>query len=337
MNAGAFNRALVLTAGLGTRLRPLTLTRAKAAVPVDGEPLARRVIRWLVANGIADLVLNLHHRPASLTRALGDGSDLGARIRYSWESPVLGSAGGPRRALPLLLDGTAGRTILLVNGDTLTDVDLGELAAQHRRNGALVTMALIANRWPEKYGGVLLDSRGAVIGFTRRGDSRPSYHFIGVQAAEAEAFAALADGVPAESVLELYPRLMAARSDAVMGFVSDASFQDIGTPGDLLRTSLDLAAADGRRDRPRWGRRVRVAGSASVVRSLLWDDVSIGEEARLEDCIVGDGVAIPAGSVFRRRAIVCTEVEPAGPSETRVGEPAKFPTGCRTRCTCPRS
>ncbi len=57
-----------------------------------------------------------------------------------------------------------------------------------------------------------------------------------------------------------------------------------------------------------------------MVRSLLWDDVSIGEEARLEDCIVGDGVAIPAGSVFRRRAIVCTEVEPAGPSETRVGD-----------------
>ena len=146
-----------------------------------------------------------------------------------------------------------------------------------------------------EYGGVLLDNRGAVIGFTRRGDSRPSYHFIGVQAAEAEAFAALDDGVPAESVLELYPRLMAARSDAVMGFVSDASFQDIGTPGDLLRTSLDLAAADGRRDRPRWGRHVRVAASASVTRSLLWDDVSVGEEARLEDCIVGDGVAIPAG------------------------------------------
>ena len=320
MNAGAFNRALVLTAGLGTRLRPLTLARAKAAVPVDGEPLARRVVRWLVANGTADLVLNLHHRPASLTRALGDGSDLGARIRYSWESPVLGSAGGPRRALPLLLDGTAGRTILLVNGDTLTDVDLGDLAAQHRRSGALVTMALIANRWPEKYGGVLLDHRGAVIGFTRRGDSRPTFHFIGVQAAEAEAFAALDDGVPAESVLELYPRLMAARSDAVMGFVSDASFQDIGTPGDLLRTSLDLAAADGRRDRPRWGRHVRVAASASVTRSLLWDDVSVGEEARLEDCIVGDGVAIPAASIFRRRAIVRTEVEPAGPTESRVGD-----------------
>src|SRR6185295_13664273 len=97
-------RALVLTAGLGTRLRPLTYVRAKAAVPVNGETLARRVVRWLTSFGIRDFVLNLHHLPASITASVGDGSDLGARVRYSWENPVLGSAGGPRRALPLLTD-----------------------------------------------------------------------------------------------------------------------------------------------------------------------------------------------------------------------------------------
>src|SRR5512132_2729599 len=96
--------ALLLTAGLGTRLRPLTFVRAKAAVPVNGETLARRAIRSLVAQGITDLVLNLHHLPATVTASVGDGSDLGARVRYSWENPVLGSAGGPRHALPLLTD-----------------------------------------------------------------------------------------------------------------------------------------------------------------------------------------------------------------------------------------
>jgi hypothetical protein len=98
-------RGLVLAAGLGTRLQPLTLARAKAAAPVDGEPLARRAIRWLAGHGIRDLVLNLHHKPESIAAAVGDGADLGVRVRYSWESPVLGSAGGPRHALPLLLDG----------------------------------------------------------------------------------------------------------------------------------------------------------------------------------------------------------------------------------------
>ena len=84
-------RALVLAAGLGTRLHPLTLARAKAAAAVDGEPLARRTVTWLVSQGFTDLVVNLHHKPHTITAALGDGGDLGARIRYSWEDPVLGA------------------------------------------------------------------------------------------------------------------------------------------------------------------------------------------------------------------------------------------------------
>ena len=94
--------ALVLTAGLATRLRPLSLVRAKAAMPVGGEPLVRRILRGLRASGVMDAVLNLHHLPHTITQLVGDGSDLGVRVRYSWEQPVLGSAGGPRQALPLL-------------------------------------------------------------------------------------------------------------------------------------------------------------------------------------------------------------------------------------------
>lgn len=298
--------ALVLTAGLGTRLTPLTLARAKAAAPVDGEPLARRTIRWLVGHGIRDLVLNLHHKPESITAAVGDGSDLGAHVRYSWESPVLGSAGGPRHALPIVLDRLAPeapRRFVLVNGDTLTDVDLPAMAEQHRRTGALVTMALVANPRPDKYGGVLLDGDHRVTGFTRRGDLQPSFHFIGPQIVEAEAFLTLEDGIPAESVMGIYPVLMATRRGSVRGFVSRATFQDIGTPADLLQTSLDLAAADGRADRPRWGRNARVAGTARVTRSVLWDDVTVGAGAVLTECVVADGVHIPDGEVFTRCAI----------------------------------
>jgi NDP-sugar pyrophosphorylase family protein len=294
-------RALVLAAGLGTRLQPLTLARAKAAAPVDGEPLVRRTIRWLTGHGLTDLVVNLHHKPESITAVIGDGGDLGAHVRYSWESPVLGSAGGPRHALPLLLDETTDRTCVLVNGDTLTTVDLEAMIAQHRRTGADVTMALIRNPRPDKYGSVQLDDRHAVTGFTRRGTA--GFHFIGPQVIEADAFLPLADGVASETVLGLYPQLIAARPGSVMGFVSDAAFQDIGTPADLLQTSLDLAASDGRPDRPRWGQRVRVASSARVSRSVVWDDVTIGERVRLDECVVADGVTIPDGADYRRCAI----------------------------------
>jgi mannose-1-phosphate guanylyltransferase len=292
-------RALVLTAGLGTRLRPLTLVRAKAAVPVNGEPLARRVARWLAGEGYRDLVFNLHHRPASITACLGDGGDLAIRIRYSWEQPVLGSAGGPRHALPLLTEGGAGR-FLVVNGDTLTDVDLRALEGAHAASGALVTMAVIPNPAPEKYGGVLVED-GYVRGFTRPGSGARSFHFIGVQMAEASAFANLEDNVVVESVNWLYPQLMAANPRSIGAFVAEASFRDIGTPADCLRTSLELAAIEGDRS---IGARARIDPSAVIERSSLWDDVTVGAGAHLTGCIVADRVQIPAGQSYERSAIV---------------------------------
>jgi mannose-1-phosphate guanylyltransferase len=315
--------ALVLTAGLGTRLRPLTSVRAKAAVPVNGETLARRAVRWLVSQGITNIVLNLHHLPATVTGSVGDGADLGARVRYSWENPVLGSAGGPRHALPLLIDRstreprTANRVtdlanreprtanrdtiFIIVNGDTLTDVDLGRLLARHRDAGARVTMALIPNPRPEKYGGVLVSEEGFVTGFARAGSPLPSFHFIGVQVADELVFAALEDGVPWESVNRLYPELIADNASSVAAFVCDASFRDIGTPADYLETSLQLAAVEGNH---MVSACARIDATASITRCAVWDDVTIGRGVELTECIVCDGVRLPAGAAYQRVALV---------------------------------
>jgi mannose-1-phosphate guanylyltransferase len=292
--------ALVLTAGLGTRLRPLTYVRAKAAVPVNGEPLAQRVSRWLAAHGNVEQIFNLHHLPATVAAVLGDGSALGVRIRYSWERVVLGSAGGPRHALPLLADAGTSR-FLIVNGDTLTNVDLDALLRCHAGMGALVTMALVPNPAPAKYGGVTVTPDGFVSGFTRPGTAVESYHFVGVQVAEERAFAALADGVPYESVMGLYPELMRQSPRAVGAFVTGASFRDIGTPADYLETSLELARSEGDLMR---SPRARIAASAVLLRSAVWDDVTVASGARLTDCIVADGAHIGAGLSFTRCAIV---------------------------------
>jgi NDP-sugar pyrophosphorylase family protein len=304
--------ALVLTAGLGTRLEPLTSIRAKGAVPVNGDTLARRVIRWLVSEGIRDLVLNLHHRPASITASVGDGSDLGARVRYSWENPVLGSAGGPRHALPLLVDNSVGneqraarseQRFLLVNGDTLTDVHIGDMQSAHVACGATVTMALIPNPRPDKYGGVIVSDNGWVTGFTRTGGSaQPSYHFVGVQIAEPRAFESLNDGVPAETVNGIYRQMIAADPHSIAGFIGDASLRDIGTPVHNFETSLNLAESEG--DQLANGRRVEIHPTASVVRTAIWDDVKIGAAAKLHECIVCDGAEIPAGARYQRCVIL---------------------------------
>jgi mannose-1-phosphate guanylyltransferase len=292
-------KALVLTAGLGTRLRPLSYVRAKAAVPVNGETLARRAVRWLVSHGICDLVLNLHHLPATITASVGDGADLGARVRYSWEPAVLGSAGGPRRALPLV---APDETFVIVNGDTLTDVDVAAMAAAHADCGAAVTMALIPNPRPDKYGGVQVEQQRWVTGFSSAGGTRGSYHFVGVQIVAARVFAGLTDGVPAETVNALYPALIARERHAIAAFITTASFRDIGTPSDYLKTSVELAQIEG--DRMTSGARTRIDESASVVHTAAWDDVTIGAGAELVECVVGDGVTLPAGARYHRCAIV---------------------------------
>jgi NDP-sugar pyrophosphorylase family protein len=288
---------LVLTAGLGTRLRPLSLVRAKAALPVGGEPLVGRILRGLAAAGVRDAVLNLHHLPASITSRIGDGSAYGVRVRYSWETPVLGSAGGPRRAAPLL--GAA--TFLVVNGDTLTSVDLEALVAHHRGTGALVTMAAAPHAEPEKYGGIVADEVGRVRGFVRRGATEPSSHFVGVQAVEAAAFDTVPLGTPHESVGALYPALLAAHPGCIQMFRTPSDFHDIGTPTDYLETALRLAATDGDPRAPgrgAHGARTNTHPTAIVEESVLWDDVSVEANATLRRCIVTDGVRVPAGTTW---------------------------------------
>lgn len=228
-------QALVLSAGLGTRLRPLTDVCAKPALPIGGEPLIRRIVRWLASHDVRDVVVNLHYLPHTVTAVLGDGSDLSVRVRYSWEQPrILGSAGGPRQALDLIDDDS----FIIANGDTLTDLDVRALVDAHRRSDALVTLALVANREPEKYGGAIMGDDGTVTGFAARGvAARGSFHFIGVQTARVEAFRQLPPGEPAQSIGGLYDALIRARPGSIRGFLSDAAFWDIGTPEDYASTS----------------------------------------------------------------------------------------------------
>jgi mannose-1-phosphate guanylyltransferase len=294
----------VLTAGLGTRLRPLTDVRAKPAMPVAGEPLIRRIVAWLASHGVDDLVLNLHHRPETLTAVVGDGRDLAVRARYSWEQPrILGSAGGPRLALPLL----AAERFFIINGDTLTDVNLPLLEAAHAESGALVTLALVPNREFLRYGGVQLDGKQHIVGFTPRGaSSEGSYHYVGSQIVEADAFKSLTPGEPASSIGGVYDALIASRSGAVRGFVCDAEFWDVGTTADYWRTSQALVARSAAAG-PTIGRGTRIEDTARVTRSILWDDVEVGRDAVLDECIITDRVAVPDGAEYRRVVIILGE------------------------------
>ncbi len=240
--------------------------------------MIRRIIAWLAAQGVTDLVLNLHHLPATLTTVVGDGRDLGVHARYSWEQPdLLGSAGGPRLAQPIIGDDR----FFIVNGDTLTDLDVRAMAAAHAASGAQVTLALVPNREFLRYGGVRLDSAQRVTGFVARGPAAAgSYHFIGAQVVDGAVFAALQPREPASSIGGVYDALIAARPGSVRAVVCDAAFWDVGTVGRLLAHVVRVRAMSGQA-RGWQGRNDDVDPTARVNRSILWDDVArIGARLR---------------------------------------------------------
>lgn len=272
-------------------------------MPIAREPLARRLLRYGASWGVRDFVLNLHYLPETITAQVGDGSDLGVRVRYSFESRVLGSAGGPRKALSLLPD----EPFFIINGDTLTNVDLHAVAENHRETGALVTIAVIPNERSDRYGGLIVDSTGRFHSVVPPGSPVRSYHVVGVQMAHPSAFARLPLNEPAESIGALYKELVREDLGHVRAFLCAADFWDVGTPADYLEACLSIGKAEG--NVLQIGRGSVIERSAHVAQSVIWDDVTVGAGAALERCIVADGVQIPSGAAFRNCAIIQREGE----------------------------
>ncbi len=135
-------KAMILAAGFGTRLFPLTIDRTKPAIPFFGKPLVGYVAEYLAGFGFKDVVVNLHHQPDSVKEALGDGADYGVKIHYTVEEPnILGTAGALDNARHLLEDDT----FLIVNGKIITDIDITAALETHKKSGALATMILKPN------------------------------------------------------------------------------------------------------------------------------------------------------------------------------------------------
>ena len=243
-------------------------------------------------------MLNLHHLPETITAQVGDGADLGVCVRYSFESPVLGSAGGPRKALDLLPD----ETFFIINGDTLTNVDLHALARNHHETGALVTIAVVPNEHPDRYGGLIVDSTGRFHSVVPAGSRVRSYHVVGVQIAQPSAFVRLPLNQPAESIGSLYKDLVKENLGHVRAFLCEAGFWDVGTPAAYLEACLSIGKTEG--DLIQVGRRSVVDPSAQLNDTVVWDDVSVGAGATLERCIVADNVKIPSGARFSNCAII---------------------------------
>jgi NDP-sugar pyrophosphorylase family protein len=160
-------KALVLAAGLGTRLGPMTLDKPKSTLPVGGRPLIECLVRWLSQHGITEIAVNLHHCPEAITQCLGTGAELGVRLTYSYEPTLLGTAGAAKN-LEQFLD----VPFVVVYGDGYTNLDLSRLCRLHdarRRTGQPhITMALFRVPNPTACGLVDLDDERRVTRFVEK-------------------------------------------------------------------------------------------------------------------------------------------------------------------------
>lgn len=301
--------ALILAAGLGTRLDPLTRLVAKPAAPLGDRTLVEHVLAWLRTQRIRDVVVNLHYRPSTVAAVLGDGAHLGMRVRYSWEPVILGSAGGPRRALPLL----DSDPFVIVNGDTLCAFDLTAMVEAHRSTRADVTMAAIPNPARHHYNGILIDDGGAVTGFIPKGHTTASWHFVGVQIVNKAVFAALPDGVAAETVAGIYRERLLSTPGSIRIWPVTTPFLDIGTPRDYLSAVLQLR------------RGTQDAAPVNVTASAVWPDAHIDTHAMVEGSIVAGAVHVPGGRHLRDVIVVPAGCAREGDGARVEGDLAIYP------------
>ena len=299
---------MILAAGFGTRLFPLTIDRTKPAIPFLGKPLVGYVAEYVAKFGFKDIVVNLHHQPESVREVLGDGSEYGVNIHYTEEIPdILGTSGALDNARHLLEDDT----FVIVNGKIVTDIDISEAVETHKKSGAIATMVLKPNIKREKFTEVYVkDGRLKGFGdfahpFTEQeikdttGKLTAPLMFTGIHILEPKVFEYIPRGVYSDIVPTFYnPALKNGERIAV--HVTDANWFELST----IPRYLDISLAMMNGASVCAGENCVVSGRATVRDSIMWYNVSIGDDAHLYRTIIADDVKIEAGEHFEYAAIV---------------------------------
>lgn len=310
---------MILAAGFGTRLFPLTIDRTKPAIPFLGKPLVGYVAEYIAKFGISEVVVNLHHQPQSVIESLGDGSSFGVKISYTVEQPrILGTAGGLDNAREYLKDDT----FIIVNGKIITDIDIAAAVETHKRTGAIATMVLKPNSKREKFT-IVETENGFLKGFGQsatpvtEAELRDTEHeistplmFTGIHILEPRVFDYIPRGVYSDIVPTFYNPAL-AKGEKIAVHVTDASWFELSTIPRYLDISLAMMGTGD----VHFGRNCTLSGVASLKDSVIWDDVTIGDGASLYRTILADGVTIEPGQHFENAAIVradmvrgCTEI-----------------------------
>jgi mannose-1-phosphate guanylyltransferase len=332
---------VILVGGQGTRLRPLTSFVPKPVVRLVDRPFIAFMLEWLRGHGIDDVIMSCGFLADGVRSVLGDGSQLGIRLRFVEEPDPRGTAGALKLAEPMLDE-----RFLMLNGDVLTDIDLTAQIAQHESSGARATLALVPVPDPSAYGVVVLREDRSVGEFLEKPSAdniKSNLISAGAYVLEREILELVAPDRNVSIEREVWPRLV---ENGLYGFPSESYWLDIGTPARYLQGTFDIlegnvetavrrrlgsdwlsiddgAQAHGRVVPPALleqgvqvaqsahvgslvvlARDVAVGAGSTVERAVVLEGTQIGEGCELRDCIVAAGCRVGDGTSITGGAVL---------------------------------
>jgi mannose-1-phosphate guanylyltransferase len=315
-------KAMLLGAGLGTRLRPITYELPKPMVPILGRPVMSHILRLLARHGFEEVIANIHYFPDLIRDQFGDGSADGVRLSYSYEEELLGTAGGVRNVRDFLGD----EAFLVISGDALTDVDLSALWTRHRDAGGIGTLSLTRVDDPSQLGVVILGEDRRIQGFQEKpapGEELSDLANCGIYVFEPEIFDHFPDRDFVDWAQDVFPTLL-ERDIPIYGHEISDYWNDVGSIAEFRQGNFDALTGevkvelDGSTEGGIWTAdsasfdgRVTIEppvflGSGSTVAAgarltgpvVIGDGCHVGEGATLRDVLVWPGTDVAADSVL---------------------------------------
>lgn len=306
-------RAMILAAGLGTRLKPITFTIPKPMVPVIDRPCMAHLLSLLSKHGFAEAIANLHYYPDTIRSYFGDGSSFGVRLEYNHESVLMGTAGGVRAVQDYLTED--GEPFLIISGDALTDVDLTALVERHKSAGGIATLTVKRVSDTREYGVVLHDSDGRITGFQEKPEPEDALSDLGncgIYVFEPEIFDHFPESEFVDWANDVFPALLAAEVPFHI-HETDDYWNDVGSLRELREGTFDaLTGALDLGIEGTGGSDIVYSGTpgllerAELVEGPVWigEGVEFGGGVRLQGpVIIGDGAKIGAGAAIRETIV----------------------------------
>jgi len=300
-------KAMILAAGLGTRLRPLTNVVSKPMVCMAGRPCMEHAVRLLKKYGVTEIMVNLHYMPEMIREHFGDGSALGLQISYSHEKELMGTAGGFKQIEKFFGDEPA----LIVSGDALTDINFGEFLRFHQENRGIATLALKRVADSTQYG-VVVCEKEQIIQFQEKPKKKEAISNLantGIYLFEPEIFQHIPKGMFYDFGKQVFPELL-ANGKKMCGYVMQEYWCDVGDLNvyreahyDMLTGVVKVELPGKRFEGSIWlGERVSVHPSAALVGPMLiGNNCTVKEGARIYGpAILGDNTIVGKNVVIKR-------------------------------------